>query len=876
MNPRYPVEVPPRISPMAFRRVLPLSVCLGLVLVAPLTGCGGGGGSSQSEPTPETGTITGTVQATADSVTDGDTNDPSIPLVRNDSIENAQVIGNPSTVGGYAAERGTGPEGALNLPDPSIDLDDTSDIFRIRMVAGQALTLTIGDNNTGDLDLYLATLDGTLIDGSEGVGRQEFVVVPSDGEYLVQVFAFRGYSNYILETNQDTSATAGIETFRYGADFVPGQLIVAFNEESDDDNSARPKPLLAMEGYESRSLIPGAESLYRIPEAIQSKHALYRGAARKLRPTTEDARLRTLSAAKNLAGISGVRSVSLNHIHKPFAVPTDPLAVDQWHYDLINLPAALDLSTGSGVTVAVIDTGMITTHPDFNGQLDPSDPNGVDFISNASFAGDFDGVDDDGFDVGDRLSPSGTSTFHGTHVAGTIAAATNNGIGGAGVAPDARLLNLRVLGSQGATSYDILQAVRYAAGLANDFAPASAPRASIINMSLGGPSFSSIEQNVYSQVRAAGVLVIAAAGNDDASFLNYPASYAGVVSVSAVGPTRARAYYSQFNAAVDVAAPGGDMRFRSRDGVLSTSGDDTSGLPTPTYRYQQGTSMAAPHVAGIAALMKSAYPAMTPAQFDQLLQSGTITQDLGNAGRDNVFGHGLIDARRAVVAALQLAGQTPADAPPVPASTPSTLELRASQTTADFAISNNGGGTLTVSAVGSDVPWVAVQTVISNSQFRVSVNRNGIADGVYPVTISIQTNAGTLSIPLRVEVFSGRALQDIGTLYVLAIDAATLETVGQAEVRPDSGSYAFSLPNLPAGDYLIGAGSDLNNDGFVCDPGESCGAFPSLDGFAPVTVSAGQTINSVDFVAGYVPVISADASSAPESPVERRGYERLR
>jgi serine protease len=173
------------------------------------------------------------------------------------------------------------------------------------------------------------------------------------------------------------------------------------------------------------------------------------------------------------------------------------------------------------------------------------------------------------------------SSFHGTHVAGTIGAATNNGGGVAGVAWGVTLVPLRVLGLGGGTSYDVLQAVRYAAGLAND--SGTSHPVDVINLSLGGGGFSSTEQSVYTQARNAGVIVVAAAGNDDSSQLFYPASYAGVVSVSAVDLRLLKAPYSSFGAAVDVAAPGGDTSIDRNgdgygDGVLSTLFDELAGL----------------------------------------------------------------------------------------------------------------------------------------------------------------------------------------------------------------------------------------------------------------------------------------------------------
>ena len=215
-------------------------------------------------------------------------------------------------------------------------------------------------------------------------------------------------------------------------------------------------------------------------------------------------------------------------------------------------------------------------------------------------AGDGGGIDPNPNDPG---TSGQRSVFHGTHVAGTIGAASNNGQGVAGVGWNVRLMPLRVCGTLGCSVFDQIEAMRYAAGLSNSSGRVANPRADIINMSLGGPGFSVAAQNAVNAVRAAGVIVVAAAGNDASSQALYPASYNGVVSVSAVGPNRSITSYSSFGSAIDVAAPGGNLTSDLNgdgygDGVLSPHADDSSGRLEYEYLFLEGTSMAAPHVAG--------------------------------------------------------------------------------------------------------------------------------------------------------------------------------------------------------------------------------------------------------------------------------------
>ncbi|HRZ53410.1 MAG TPA: S8 family serine peptidase, partial [Candidatus Contendobacter sp.] len=198
-------------------------------------------------------------------------------------------------------------------------------------------------------------------------------------------------------------------------------------------------------------------------------------------------------------------------------------------------------------------------------------------------------------------------------------------------------------------------AVRFAAGLANDSGTVPARRADVINASLGGATPSPTEQSVYSQALAAGVIIVAAAGNDGTSEMNYPAALNGVIAVGAVDSSKARATYSNFGSWVTLVAPGGNIRQDVNgdgqvDGVLSTVAKDTGGTLAYDYGIWQGTSMATPHVAGVMALMKAVAPSLTPQTVMSLLTSGALTDDLGAAGKDDQFGYGLINASKAVAA----------------------------------------------------------------------------------------------------------------------------------------------------------------------------------------------------------------------------------
>jgi serine protease len=327
----------------------------------------------------------------------------------------------------------------------------------------------------------------------------------------------------------------------------------------------------------------------------------------------------------------------------------DPRLVDQWslHDARVgsDITKAWALSRGKGVVVAVLDTG-ITQHPDLEAQVLP----GYDFISSAAIALDGDGRDADPADEGDAEGAY-PSSWHGTHVAGTIAAVTDNALGVAGVAPDAKLLPLRVLGKGGGYTSDIVDAIVWAAGGAVAGVPANANPARVINLSLGGPGVCGAA--MASAVRRAndlGATVVVAAGNESQNAGNVnPASCPGVVAVAASGRDGALAWYSNFGASVALTAPGGSNRGVDKDNIVSTLNAGNVLPGRPTYAFYAGTSMASPHVAGVAALMLAVRPQLTPADVREFLVDTTRPMPVRCA---KACGSGLLDAAAAVQAVI--------------------------------------------------------------------------------------------------------------------------------------------------------------------------------------------------------------------------------
>ncbi len=306
--------------------------------------------------------------------------------------------------------------------------------------------------------------------------------------------------------------------------------------------------------------------------------------------------------------------------------PNDPDYSKQWNLQMINMPKAWDKSRGKGVIVAVLDTGI--AYEDYE------DFKQVPDLKGAKFA--------EGYDFVNRDKHANDDHGHGTHVAGTIAQTTDNAAGVAGVAFEATLMPVKVLDAFGSgSSAAISDAIRWAADHG----------AQVINMSLGGGGRSQVMANAVEYARKKGVVVVCAAGNGGRGVVEYPAAYPGSVAVGAVGPKGVKAPYSSWGKELDVAAPGGDKSLGEEAGILQNTiapGDYTKSV----YAYYQGTSMATPHVAAVAALIYAA-GAKNPDQVEKALYA-SAHPPAGQTGWSETYGHGVIDAQASLAALKKL------------------------------------------------------------------------------------------------------------------------------------------------------------------------------------------------------------------------------
>ena len=317
-----------------------------------------------------------------------------------------------------------------------------------------------------------------------------------------------------------------------------------------------------------------------------------------------------LDSLKKSDIVKDTETIEPNYIYQKSEVPNDPLYNKQWNFRSINIENAWNETKGKGITIAVIDSG-ISQVPDLKEtQFVP----GYDFVNDRVEA-----TDDNG---------------HGTHVAGTIAQSTNNNFGVAGIAYQANLMPLKVLSENGSgTISDIAESIKFAADNGAD----------IINMSLGGGGENHLMKEAIDYAHNKGVVIIAAAGNSGQNSSEYPARYPHVIGVSAFGPDGEKASYSNYGAGVDIAAPGGSEAGK----IIQNTIDPETG--ESVFEGYQGTSMAAPHVAGVAALIKASGVKNPDEILTVLQQSARVVQE----DPLNHFGAGQLDAYAAVQLALK-------------------------------------------------------------------------------------------------------------------------------------------------------------------------------------------------------------------------------
>lgn len=828
---------------------------LTLGLMVGVVGCSGGSGSSDSDD------LSGVISIESRSRIDSDTADDSRmgAAVSNDDAATAQLIPETGIVAGYLSGS-SGTYGTAGEQEFTY-VADTSDVYLVRLRQGDRVVLQtfLSSSAPAAVDMSITEVGGSEVCGTDCDGSPPFthvidnVPASESSAHLIQVRATGGGPfRYVLNVAAEGSSEASNVSFQE-PEFVPNEAVVLL-DASIAAPGAQPASMAAsLSAGHARDLGNGIWHLTRESASIL-------GAGVTGDPAQQ--RQQTLEWIQSLNEQPGLKAEP-NYLYRAQVVipDDDDLYRLQWHYPLISLPVAWQAAPdgGDGIGIAVMDTGLFSStplsygnwHPDIEANVIPFTGQILDYVS-----GSFDiDQEDNGqrdqnpADPGDGRAQN--SSFHGTHVAG-IAAGVDNTTGIIGVAPQATLYPVRVLGKDGVgTSSDLIAALNWAASRSD---------IDVINLSLGGLPNSGALKTAIDQAYANGKLLVAAAGNGGSDEPTYPAAFANVVGVGAVDGGKKRASYSNIGPSVDLVAPGGDA---SRDGnldgnadlVISTWGDDSVSPPEPRYAGLQGTSMASPHVAGVYALMKGAANSVgrdvTPDQFFALLASGTITDDVGN---ETEYGAGLINAIKAVDAALS------GDIPTVLGASPSALQFTDAlvQQTLGLRVYPDGE-TVFVRAVDELPAWLTLTPALvvdqpPPEQVQVSVDVGQLDQNAnYATELRITYDNGEANQQLRVPITVQRQdeadQRDAGRHYVLLLSTdASRSFVSQVTVEASAGRYRFAFDEVEPGEYFLVAGTDVDNNGFICENGEACAEYPVLGLLEPIVIGedpvAGVNMNT--------------------------------
>ena len=574
-----------------------------------------------------------------------------------------------------------------------------------------------------------------------------------------------------------------------------------------------------------------------------------------------DPKQRTLEWVSELRGRPDVLYAEPNTVMRPSSVPNDPRYALQWHYPQLNLPAAWDgfssaSAVGAGVTIAIVDSGILwdksdptKRHPDFNCEVAPG-------VAKIAPGYDFALGDDNPFD--DALSGSGAalSGYHGSHVAATAAACSNDAFGVAGVAWASRILPVRVFNGDAGTLSDVAKGIYWSAGVpipasVGSSVTLNANPAQVINLSLGAQQApSAILQDAVNAANAKGVVVVVAAGNSgiDASSMT-PANLQGVIVVGALGAQKELAPYSDYGALVSVVAPGGNFARRgsTADGVLSVqacgaTGADLgssntleggsalpcSGANQAGSGYLQGTSMSSPHVAGVVALMlsRSAGLLKPPSPLEAgrnwarvlsyLRDSSSLS---GVSGCERGCGAGLVDASAAVTraAALPAIGALTVLADPIAG-----VNLGTQKSSAQFTLKNLGDATANLTLTSSQPrltfsPSTANIAPGASQVFNLTLDRSSLTGSVSAL-VTATTGARQFGFRAYYQSAQNTIANTSGYFVRLFRNADGVRTRINYPDTPLGVGGAFSFPNLELGgvyDLTAYRTVSTNSDGTI-------------------------------------------------------------
>ncbi|MDB2665836.1 S8 family serine peptidase [Gammaproteobacteria bacterium] len=818
--------------------------------------CSGSGGSSASssvslkliEPLYN---LSGKVQVAYNSFADSDVPNADYTSISNNTASSAQALSLPAQLIGHASK----------------DTDEW-DAYKVVVSKNQYVTLEIADYDEtdatkNDLDLIIVDLDLKIIADSESTKSYEFLSMP-EGEYYIAVKAYAGASKYVLSVGTKFSQSYSASVFSSEFDYVSDKLLIQKKEilQIAQDAAWKQSQLMDQLGFDKGS----DYSVYSYSEKDEFLDP--RKVFKKFGFLNDSSQMSKALRTKNPEIISQAEKrkfIALLNANTPeytilpniavssHAFSSDPEYYRQWNHVAINLDTALNSigSTVKEVVVAVVDSGRPA-----EGSRAYYDTNYVDdemdfldeIILNgrlyANGGNDGNGVDADATDAAWNY---GKYISHGTHVASTIAA-KNNGYKINGMA--VKVMPIRVIPNHPYSGgfEGVLEGFKYAAGLPNSSGQLPSKPADVINASLG--SASSEYCSFLDPILASGIIFVASAGNDGNSMNSYPASCPGVISVAAIDKDFNRASYSQYNANVDIAAPGGVTEFGDRNGDGVTDGVYAWGNQNE-LKAIPGTSMASPHVAGAIALMKSVQPTLTYDDVSSILASGGMTNDLGATGRDNSFGHGLLDVAKAISSLNNFNSET---ANTFGALSQARYDFGSSDVSIDMKLSKYGSGEIKVTGLTADN--------IEGLTYKSSVDENGFGDYVITLDRSVYEN-GTFHNAIYF-IFDnntyarGYITYNVGPepplgsleLALIGLRDSSGEYILSQRLDLTSGTADFNFTDLKEGAYDIVVATDIDDDDSSCTRGEFCRFFPFDTSFGAFTLTADTDIGTLGLSIG--------------------------
>jgi serine protease len=836
----------------SFTRSTPWVLAAPLALAGLLAGCGGGSSDSDGSGSIS---IQGVIGIAPGSRVDGDYADlwrvsgGSWP----DDSRGAVDLPIPATAAGYLSAT----EGSYQGTD-LVYPRDRVDEYRVALVEGDRYYLQCfpsDDGNVEDLDVTLSLDESPVTIGNAcGSGGT------AGGEA----------SSVTLET-----ATGS--PLRYVLSIAPQGALMSFDvrwpepalrvNEAVMSGPAAVANTLSSSGLAANSVIdsmrsigPGLWHVTRDPGV---------GALSADTSDNRDPRAETIEWIRTMRNEFGL-AVEPNYLvyqnapdvgNDPFYTNSGDSGPNNWNLDQINMPSAWSQAgepTGQGVGVALMDTGLLSTslstygnwHEDLAGNV-VAEGGTLDFVSSTY---DVDSPDDGrDRDPATPLTPGSeaSTSFHGTHVAG-IVAAEDNSDGTIGVAYEATILPYRVLGVDPVTGQD-------GSGSVADLVDAIASAANradvdVINLSLGGLPPLAVLQAATDDAHDNGVLVIAAGGNSGDASAVYPAAHRRVLGVGATDRNRDLASYSNYGPSIDLLAPGGSLD----DGIVNAYGDvDGNNNLSSGYAYLAGSSMAAPHVTGVFALMKHV-AGVTPDQFRAQLIAGNLTDTTGFTDYA-IYGQGLLDANKALDPA------TVNDFPTVVSAWPRVLELDPSGSESEVLLevlkATDAISDPQVASAGADVPPELILTDGDGDEVMVGDPLDGslrirVKPSVEPtnrplsdnIVIPYTSDSGTrdLVIPVYLQASDEEADRNAGRHYALLLDVNNFESEKSrgviAEYNPGTGKYRYAFSDVDPGDYILVAGTDLDNNSFICENGEACAEYLRDGSRAVISVRDGQAL----------------------------------